>query len=124
MSAKGQGSLDLTGHTGKVLSSKPDMLAPASRGQPPVAGHAGQVQRLHHHSSRRLGYRRGGLVVMVVPDVDYPGMELASPGKEPLPAVGRIAAAVDLPAAGNGPVQAPQPLQAGGSTFRFSTMAP
>ena len=46
-------------------------------GQPPVADHAGNVQRLLHHLARRLGYRRRCLVVTVVPDVDGPGVQPA-----------------------------------------------
>ena len=45
--------------------------------QPPVADHAGNVQRLLHHLARRLGYRRRCLVVTVVPDVDGPGVQPA-----------------------------------------------
>ena len=36
-------------------------------GEPAVAHHPYHVQGLHHHSARRLGYRRRCLVMMVVP---------------------------------------------------------
>ena len=63
----------------------------------------GHVQGLHHHSARRLGYRRGGLVMSVVPDIDSASMELPARGVKALPVVGMIAPAVDLPAAGLSP---------------------
>ena len=81
-------------------------------GQPPVADHAGHVQRLHRHAAGRL-------VMIVIPNIDHPSMKSPSPGVQLLAPVGVAAPARDVPAAGNGLVHLSQSLQAGGQRLRI-----
>ena len=66
------------------------------------------------HLACRLGYRRRCLVMVVIADVDHPGMDLTPLVVPLLSPVGRIAFTIDIPAAGNGLIQASELLQSSG----------
>ena len=57
-------------------------------GELSVPHHSRHVQRLHHHATTRLGYRRRSLVMIVIPNIDHPSMKSPSPGVQPLAPVG------------------------------------
>ena len=82
------------------------------------------VQRLHHHSARRLGYRRGCLVMMVAAHIDRPGVEPAPLGVQPFPPIGMIALSVNVPTAGNALSTRRNSCNALDKAFGFSTFVP
>ena len=67
--------------------------------QAAVVEHPCHVQRFHHHAAGALGYRGRGLVVIVIPDLDDPGVDLPAFGVEaltPVAATGLPCAVLDL----------------------------
>ena len=88
-------------------------------GEPTVPHHARHVQRLHHHTATRLGYRRRCLVMIVVPNINHPSMKSPSPGVQHLPPVRMGTLSVNVPAAGDGLVQSPQALLTAGQCLRI-----
>ena len=82
-------------------------------GQPPVAQHHGHVQRFHHHAAGALGYRGRRLVVIVIPDLNDPGVYFTALDVQALPPVAVVAPAVDFPGPGDGLVHLAQPPDCG-----------
>ena len=76
-----------------------------------MSGRSSDIEVLNHHPARRLGYRRCGLVMQLVPDVDYADVQPPLSGIQPLPTIAGYSPAVDVPGPGNRlaqPSQAPE----------------
>ena len=89
-----------------------------------MSGRSSDIEVLNYHPARRLGYRRCGLVMHVVPDVDYADMQPPPSGIQPLPTIAGYSPAVDVPGPGNRLASLLRHPRAGLSTLGFSTTAP
>ena len=73
----------------------------------------------YHHAAGTLGYRGRGLVVVVVSDLDDPGVDSPALGVQALAPVAVIALAVVVPGSGDGLVRLVQPPDRGIQRLRI-----